>query len=94
MSRHARPALVTRAEAAALLRQIFRARCQAQRLANLANEGRGPPYYSWGGGGRALYPRRQLLAWAKGQLRPPPEKITWKDRAKKRRTAGPIAPPE
>jgi hypothetical protein len=62
--------LLTRKQAAALLRETFNIRCNPQRLGNLAWRGEGPPYFLWGGvaPGRALYPKAKLIAWGKKQL--------------------------
>jgi hypothetical protein len=62
------PPLLTRGEAAKLVSELLNIPCSKQKLATWAHEGRGPPYHRVGRW--PLYPKADLVAWAKRQLGP------------------------
>jgi hypothetical protein len=62
------PRLLSREDAAALLRDRFNLPCSPQTLARWACEGNGPKFHK--ALGRALYPEAGLIAWAQDQLGP------------------------
>ncbi|GEO18456.1 hypothetical protein MAE02_61520 [Microvirga aerophila] len=60
--------LLSRHDAAVLLRDRFNLPCSPQTLARWACEGNGPPFHKVCG--RALYPEASLIAWAQDLLGP------------------------
>jgi hypothetical protein len=69
--------LLSRRDAAALLRDHFNFPCSPQTLARLACEDSGPPFYKVCG--RALYPEASLIAWGQdllGPLKPRPPQLS------------------